>query len=252
MARDFNGTDGYIDLGTKNYTGNTAISFSVILTVDAFQASSPNIRQIFGIEDGSGTSQILFWRFGNAGAIADGQLQWVANGVSTNLVSTTTFVTATEYAFVLTYDGANIRLWVNGTLDKTQAATGNIGNANKGFQIGRMTEGLNSGRLFDGKMSEVAVWTRALTTGEAEAISGKRFSPLFFPGNLTEYVPIIGRASPEPNLKGGTGTVTGTMANLAHPRIIYPSSPQMRRFTTAAVPEAAAQISFRSLTGVGL
>ncbi len=248
MARDFNGTDGYLDLGTKNFTGISAFSFAVIMTVDSFQAAFPRIRQIFGIEDGSGTSQIFFWRFGNNGAIADGQLQFAANGLSSGLVSTTTFSTATEYCFVLTYDGSNLRLWVNGTLDKTQACTGNVGNANNGFQIGRMTEGIHGGRLFDGMMSEVAVWTRALNTAEAEAISGKRFSPSFFPQNLSIYVPIIGRASPEPDLKGGSATVNGTMANLSHPRVIYPSNYQIAPFSAGGAPAT----SIKDLIGIGM
>ena len=51
-------------------------------------------------------------------------------------------------------------------------------------------------------------------------------------------------------MKGIAGTVTGAVV-IAHPRIIYPSPAQIRRFGTGAAPEAAAFLSRLNLLGVG-
>ena len=119
------------------------------------------------------------------------------------------------------------------------------------MSIGRHGDSTPS-TYWSGSIAELGVWDVALTDGEI-AILGLGFSPLFVrPTSLVLYVPIIGRSSPEIDRVGALNfTLTGT-TNSAHPRIIYPSSSQMRRFTTAVAEAAAAQGAWKSLLGVGL
>ena len=86
---------------------------------------------------------------------------------------------------------------------------------------------------YDGLIAEVGYWNRVMSASEVAQLA-KGFSPLFVPNGLVFYAPLIGRYSPEIDLmKGITGTVTGT-STVAHPRIIYPSIDEIRRFTTSA------------------
>jgi hypothetical protein len=63
----------------------------------------------------------------------------------------------------VTYDGAALRLYVNGTLVRTTAVTGAIGTSNNPLRIG----GNNVwGEWFAGTIDELNVYNRALTAAE--------------------------------------------------------------------------------------
>lgn len=108
--------------------------------------------------------------------------------------------------------------------------------------IGSYSDG--SGEYWDGKIAELAIWNRILTAAEA-AILGDGYSPLFIPNGLVFYAPMIRNVQ---DLKSGnTGTITGaTVAN--HPRIIYPSAQELRRFK----PSAAIATSIKDLIMAGM
>jgi len=115
--------------------------------------------------------------------------------------------------------------------------------------IGRATGG---GQEFDGRLAEFAMWNRILTAGEVAAL-GKGFAPPTNPRGLLTYLPLIGRASPEIELMGGSNlTLSNSPVNIAHPRIIYPSGSEIRRFTTAAAGGGSIFTPYRTLMGVGI
>ena len=93
---------------------------------------------------------------------------------------------------------------------------------------------IDNARALNGSLAEVAIWNRLLSSGEIAALA-KRFSPLYFPNGLYFYSSFIGRNSPEIDLKGKTGSVSGAI-NEVHPRIILPSTEQIRRFGSGLAP----------------
>ena len=90
---------------------------------------------------------------------------------------------------------------------------------------------------WDGGLAEMAIWDTNLTDAEI-AILGKGYSPLFVrPQNLVWYLPLIDTSYVE--LIGGQSFVEGgAPADIPHPRIIYPSLAQIRRFGVALAPSA--------------
>jgi hypothetical protein len=65
-----------------------------------------------------------------------------------------------------TYDGANMRFYINGVLVATRAQTGNIAVGNQALRIG----GNNvSGEFFNGLIDEVRIYNRALSAAEITA-----------------------------------------------------------------------------------
>jgi hypothetical protein len=64
--------------------------------------------------------------------------------------------------FCGTYDGANIRLYLNGTLLATQAQTGTIVNTG----IGRLSGYDSNTEIWDGSISTFSIYNRALTATE--------------------------------------------------------------------------------------
>jgi hypothetical protein len=65
-----------------------------------------------------------------------------------------------------TYDGANLRLYVNGTLVKTTAQTGNIATSSGALQLGGNTIW---GEWYAGTLDDVRVYNKALTATEIQA-----------------------------------------------------------------------------------
>lgn len=100
-----------------------------------------------------------------------GNIRWMFstdNGNSLNVdnVGATTMVTGKWYHIVGTYDGINSKCYLNGRLDGTVAASGDLGAnvTNAGLLIG--ADGETAGRYFNGSIDEVRMYNRALSNEE--------------------------------------------------------------------------------------
>ena len=91
------------------------------------------------------------------------------------------------------------------------------------------------GNWVNGRLAEIALYDVALTAGEMSSLS-KGVSPLKIrPASLVFYAPFMGRYSPEIEvITNKVVTLTNAPTQSNHPRIIYPRSRWMRRFTTAS------------------
>ena len=69
-----------------------------------------------------------------------------------------------------TYDGANMRFYVNGVLVGTTPGTGTINAANGALRIGGNNSApLGQGEFFKGLIDEVRIYNRALSSAEITA-----------------------------------------------------------------------------------
>jgi flagellin-like hook-associated protein FlgL len=76
----------------------------------------------------------------------------------------------------MTYDGANVKSYVNGSLDSTHALTGNIkSSTTDDVYIGNVDNANN--RHFKGSLDDIGIWNQALDASQIAEIAG--------PGNLT-------------------------------------------------------------------
>jgi len=88
------------------------------------------------------------------------------NGTSTLNPSELSQVTVNEWQhFALVYDGAELKLYFDGVLDGSVAATGTIAYENLELTIG-MLDFENTDFFLDGKVDEVTFWSKALTESE--------------------------------------------------------------------------------------
>ena len=92
------------------------------------------------------------------------------------------------------------------------------------------------GNFFSGRIAEAAIWNIALSDADVADLA-KGYCPLLVrPDGLVAYWPLIGRASPEPDLIGAFDmTLNAGPTQVEHPRIIYPSQKEIYKIVAAAV-----------------
>lgn len=266
MARDFvKNVSNYMSFGQgvfgALFNGAGAVSIAARMTADTYTA-------------GTNLNLLLAWEIGNA--ITGGLLsingttsviQLGGRSVSTDsfqqMVGTTALTTGTEWHVggVMNIAGDTITPYVNGVAEGGGGVT--FGNAtythtasgvSQSDRIGTTfgTSNISTSNQFDGRIAEVAFWTADIgAAGFAMLASG--FSPLFVaPESLIFYCPLLGAYSPERDVVNGkSGTITGTLAAAAHPRVFMPVPRPVRRWASGAVAAAVAVSHRRTLTGVG-
>ena len=122
---------------------------------------------------------------------------------ATNMAGTTAIPNDGTWTHVaMTYDGTNVKSYVNGALDSTHTLSGNVKTSADNVYIGNVNGAQN--RHFLGKLDDVGIWNRALTSSEIGEIAG--------PGNLTATASV--NDGTDPLKPAGTLTVTpvGTTA----------------------------------------
>jgi hypothetical protein len=138
----------------------------------------------------------------------------ILTGSSDVSVSATSKLTLNMWTHLAaTYDGATMKIYVNGTLIKSKAQTGSIVEVNAPLKIG----GDWSGEMFTGIIDEVRVYNVALTQAQIQSdmntpISSLSLSPSTLPADTinTPYNQTITTA-------GGTGTVNLVVSNIQNP-----------------------------------
>lgn len=156
----FNGSTTYLNAGQFNLSGN-ALTFEGWVKVNSFKSAFPYISSVMGIEVGDNNSAIL--RFGD-GNLANNKLQFILSFGSSQvkLNSNTGLSTNTWYHVAATYDGASMKIYINGNLDASSNATGNF-TANGVLYLAR---NYDNSRTLNGFLDEFRVWKKALTAQE--------------------------------------------------------------------------------------
>jgi endo-beta-N-acetylglucosaminidase D len=159
----FDGSSKYVDCGVLNLSG-AALTYECWVKPNTFKTASPYISSLMGMEDGGANTALL--RLGDGGILAN-QVQFVLQLGSNNakLASTSQLAAGVWTHVAATYDGATMKIYINGVLNANQAATGSIV-ASAAFTLGR---NYAASRSLDGRLDEVRVWTRARTAAEIAA-----------------------------------------------------------------------------------
>jgi len=158
-AVDFDGTH---DATVPNGSWMNVSTFSVDLLffADTLQASSFNFLVS---REANGTIG-PFWF-----AVQNRKLTfslWTGGSASpTSITGTTTLSTGTKYHVGCTYDGANMKVFLNGTQDGTGAKTGTPNSTSEVLHIGAWYQNTShvNGLYFDGRIDEVALYGSALS-----------------------------------------------------------------------------------------
>lgn len=155
----FDGSDDYVDCGTINLSGS-AITLECWVNVDLFQSNDPFISTLIGTEVSA--SNIALLRLGDA-TLAPNKAQFVLlfGSSEIKLNGNTLLLTNTWYHIAATYDGSNMKIYINGILDASSSQSGSFTSFST-FNIAKSLEG----RYLNGKIDEIRVWTDARTEQE--------------------------------------------------------------------------------------
>jgi hypothetical protein len=217
-SRDFNGTTNRIDWANVDNLAGDPLTISYWIYYDAVAHNSyavcmHNSGETYGITANSATATSLtLIRLGSTGYI------WDATGLS-SLVGAWHHVLITSNGGLLAGSVAIYLDGVSRTVSFTNGSGAETAHTGSWSIGGRISD---DARNVDGKMAQVAVWSRVLSAGEiANLAAGHAPSTIpsgmifYFAGNTSSLV-----ASP-----GGTGTADGTtqLTGVGNgPTIYYP------------------------------
>lgn len=233
MARSFTGTDG-IAQGTTALPTTGAVSLWLYPTWVYNDGAN---HSIFNLNSGGSYFDIL--KNSNS-YIYCGWYTGVEYRVTVQ--PTTLNQNAWNHLFLSWVNGGDTKFYINGTQSgSTVTSTGTWNTAGATRLLGAFP----SFGTVDGRLAEFAIWSAVPSAGDLASLAAGVSPSCVLPSSLTDYLPLIGRTSPEPNLRGGTaGTLTGT-SQAEHPRVYYPG-----RRRTVFVPGAGGNTAYTaSLSG---
>ena len=156
-ALTFNGTSSQV-----NIPDNTTLDLTNGMTLSAWvypTSAASGWRTVILKEN---TSDLVYSLYGSSD-ISFPQGMRVAGGLTKSASGTVAPPPNTWTYLAVTYDGANLRMYVNGALTSTVAATGNMANSTLPLRIGGNAIW---GEYFTGRIDEVRIFNRALPAAE--------------------------------------------------------------------------------------
>lgn len=142
--------------GVAALSSLSAVTYETRVYINKFASRSPFISSVMGIEEN------FLMRFGDVN-IDPAQLQLAGGGYP--VTSTEPLSTGRWYHLAIVFDGATIKMYIDGQLNASrEAPRGGVGLASGGFFIGRSA----GGRPLDGMISECRVWSKALSQFEIQ------------------------------------------------------------------------------------
>jgi len=153
---DLNGTSQYANCGAINLSGS-AITIQGWLKVQAFKTAFPYITSFAGTEQSGSQAAV---RVGDA-SIPSNRVQFILyiGGTHYKLHTQTALSTNKWYHVAATYDGAQMKIYLNGVLDTIRNQTGSFV-SNDDFELGR---NYGNDRILNGELDEISVFKAALS-----------------------------------------------------------------------------------------
>ncbi len=156
--------------GASNVVVQDSLSLnpSTSLTISAFVQPSTSTGDIVtkdGENAGGRQYQLTFYN----------SHFWLSIGTTTGLhtlMGNGTWATGGQYHVAMTYDGATVKLFVNGALDGSLPVTGAVVSGNQPVRIGGGAPAGQSPYWFSGGIDEVKVYARALADCEVARLAG--------------------------------------------------------------------------------
>jgi hypothetical protein len=167
---DFDGSNDYVNIG--DYIGG---SEKISISVWVYPHSTSGENSIIGYYDYCGNDRSLDYGIGNGNArirlYSHGFYPEIEEVIDIGTLFSTSTIPLNEWTnLVLTFDkDGEGKLYVNGSLEDTIDGNGlALHNSGNNAYIGKMNPSCPVLAYFDGKIDEVGIWSRELTSTEVE------------------------------------------------------------------------------------
>ncbi len=172
---DFDGTDDWLfyddrpSYPLRNWYAQ-AYTVEYWIKADSFGKSANGGTNVIGSQTQTSTGEL--WSFG---PIETGEVQFYYwNGSIVKMMSGRTLSTGKWYHLAFVFDGSNtLKIFVNGKLEKSESKQGSPTGSSHYISVGRVTNNINGGSFFNGKISNLRITHSAVYTTD--------FSPAFDP-----------------------------------------------------------------------
>ena len=160
---NLNGSSQYLNCGNDSSLQITG-SMSAFIWVQATNDPTSN-ETVFSKYDTNGNQRA--WQIEVRGGAGNAiRVTLSEDGSTQNVVdATTTLTDGVWYRIGFTYDGTDIKIYVNGTEENSLAYSNGILNSTANVIIGALNEG--AANKFDGSLANAFIWNRAITAAEA-------------------------------------------------------------------------------------
>ena len=174
VSMSFNGADDHVDLGDRfDFTGTQAFTAEAWINRGTGNEAT-GLRRIFDKVRSSAPSD--GWSLSVVPSTQKIRFQRHANATQNSLHSATAVVASRWYHVVASYDGATMRLYVNGLLEtSTPASASSVGNA-LSFKVA-WGPAAASADHFNGRIDDAAVYSAALSQARVQAhyVAGRSY-----------------------------------------------------------------------------
>jgi hypothetical protein len=223
------GSPTYGQADMTGYTSGGSVDFTASPYAEVADAAWNSITGAFSIcawfradtFDSSNGSPILEKYLSNNGyimRISSGTpkliIYTLASGGNDTVTGATTISASTVYFAVVTYDGTNGRVYLNGSLDAGPTAMRTPADNSNPLRMG--ARGDDATIKWDGRLQHVALWNRALSAGEITGLYTNTVTTVLLAGTGT--APTVTGASSAMLARNemlGTGAITLTGASSA-------------------------------------
>ena len=166
FAGKFNGTNSYLYAANSVQQPTKNFSVSCWVNFDTIKAASVGVIGNFKT---GGTPQIGWAIAHQSGTPFQFWADGTASSNGAKAQGTTNPVVGTWYNIVGTYDGANIKIYVNGSLEGTTAYSATPAQTDQPLVIGRWYGNYND-YYTDGKIDQVRIFNKAISATEVETL----------------------------------------------------------------------------------
>ena len=161
IAMSFDGTDDYVDCGNNSSLSSIGGTTNITVSAWVYHTAYGGGGQPYSVITVKGNPWT--WLMENPSNTFTFRI--TAGGADVNIVDTSTHLLNTWYNVVGTYDGSNMRIYVNGVLKNTQAQTGTLATNAVTAKIGTF-QGTNYN--LTGRITNVSIYNRTLTAVEVQ------------------------------------------------------------------------------------
>ena len=166
-SAEFNGTSDYIEVNPAPVGSESALTISCWVNT-----TNTAVRGLVSKGTGGFSDFVLF---GNLSPYKIGIYLQTTTANSGNVYSTTTLNDGKWHFMTATWDGSNVRVYVDGSLENSAALTGTLNNSQNNMYIGAYSDDDN---YLDGNLANVAFWNRALSSDEINSVMWKTYEQI--------------------------------------------------------------------------